>query len=144
MSDLKQTFITKCLAEYNQDVIAAMKAHAKRNNIGVTHEAVQSLAYKTFQQGQGAYSNLSFLEYLRMVDMGAGRGHPLGGLKGVTVELQSRRQKGLALVKDNIRKPAKIYSKIAYGKLNHLYGKLMHGYTEETITMLKAELQNQP
>ena len=41
-----------------------------------------------------------------------------------------------------LRKPKKIYSKIAYGKLNFLQGQLLYGYTEETIATLKNEMQN--
>lgn len=76
-----------------------------------------------------------------MVDMGAGKGHPLGGLSAVGVELQASKTKGLALVKDKGRKPKKIYAKIAYGKLSYLQGKLLHGFTEEAIAELKAELE---
>ena len=144
MADLKVTFITKCLADYNESVIAGMKIAAKRAGVGVTDKAIQSLAFKTFQQGGGAYSNLSFREYLRFVDMGVGRGHPLGGLTTTTLTLAAQRHSGKAFVKDKGRKPKKIYSKIAYGKLTFLQNKLLHGYTEETIAMLKAEMQNQP
>jgi hypothetical protein len=143
MADLKQTFILKALADYNQSVIDTMRAVMRKRKVGITDEGYQSLAYKVFAAGNGAYSNLSFKEYLRFVDMGVGRGHPLGGLKGVSIALQASKQTGLSLVKDNGRKPKPIYSKVAYGKISYLQGKLLYGYTEETIAMLKQELEKQ-
>ncbi len=125
-----------------QDVIAAMKIAAKRAGVGVTNEAIESLSYEALQLDSGGKATLSFLDYLRYVDMGVGRAHPLGGLKAMRVALQSRQQEGLALVKDRVRKPKKIYSKIAYGKLTWLENKLLHGYTDETIATLKSELEN--
>lgn len=134
-------FTAKALYEYNEDVRNTMRAIAKRAKIGITNEGIDSIAYSIAQQGNGAVSKMSFKEYLRMVDMGAGRGHPLGGLKSTSVELQSRNKRGLSLVKDNTRKPKTfLYSKTAFGKLNFLTNKLLYGYTEEAIDALKNEL----
>lgn len=141
--DLKLTFIQQSLTKYMEDVIATMKIAAKRLNIGVTNEAINSLAYTAVQQGaEGGIAKLSFEDVLRFVDMGVGRGHPLGGLKAVRVALQSSKQKGIAQIRDKGRKPKKVYSKIAYGKLTWLENTLLHGYTEETIAMLKQQMQN--
>lgn len=120
-----------------------MRAEMRRLKIGVTDEGYNSMAYKVFQTGNsGAYSNLSFNEYLRMVDMGAGRGHPIGSLSAVGVSLQASKKQGLSFVKDKTRKPKKIYAKIVYGKLPHLTGKLLYGFTDEAIAELKAELES--
>lgn len=138
----KQAFIAKALHTFNERVMAAMRIVAKRKGIGVTNEGIQSLAYQVAAAGEGAVSKLSFKEYLRMVDMGAGRGHPLGGLKSTLVILQSRNKSGFSQVKDNTRKPKTfLYSKIAYGNLTGLQNELLYGYTEEAIAMLKQELQ---
>jgi hypothetical protein len=141
---MKQAFIAKCLAKYNEEVIEAIRAAAKRQGVGVTDEAVNSLSYQIYQQSAGARSDLSFREYLRFIDMGAGRGHPLGGLKKTKLALQSSNKVGIAQVKDKTRKPKKIYSKIAYGKLGFLQGELLYGYTEEAIAAIKNEMQNKP
>ncbi len=126
-----------------QDVINAMTAAAKRAKIGVTGEAIKSLAYDAIQHGsQGGTATLTFQQVLRFVDMGVGRGHPLGGLTSTRVSLQSQNKSGLIKVKDNVRKPKKIYSKIAYGKLTWLQNQLLYGYTEETVALLKNEMQN--
>lgn len=139
--DLKTTFIQKALAQYMQDVIVTMKIAAARAKVGVTDEAIRSLSYQAMQLGtEGGTASLSFKEYLRMVDMGAGRGHPLGGLSSMSVTLQASNRTGLVQVKDKVRKPKKIYSKIAYGKLTWLQNQLLYGYTEETIASLKKEM----
>ncbi len=142
---MKQAFITKAVTEYHVDLINTMRVVAKRNNIGVTDEGINSLAFQIAQSGDGVVSKLKFNEYLRMVDMGAGRGHPLGGLKSTLVVLQSKNKSGIALTKDNTRKRKTfLYSKLAYGKLTGLQNKLLYGYTEEAIALLKKELQSQP
>jgi hypothetical protein len=141
---LKATFVLRALSNYNTECIATMRIAAQRLKIGVTDEGLKSLAFKAYLNGDAAHSSLSFREYLRMVDMGAGRGHPLGGLVATKVNLQASNKSGLALVKDKVRKPKKFYSKIIYGKLTGLQSDLLYGYTEETIAMLKQELQSTP
>ncbi|HRH60715.1 MAG TPA: hypothetical protein PL045_09110, partial [Chitinophagaceae bacterium] len=83
---------------------------------------------------------LSFKEYGRFLDMGTGRGNPLGGLKSTRIALQAQNKEGLAQIKKQ-RKRKIIYSRLAYGKLNWLIGKLLYGYTDETIAMIKQQLQ---
>lgn len=141
---MKQAFIAKALNTFNTRVITAMQIVAKRKGIGVTGEGLQSLAYQVAAQGEGAVSKLSFKEYLRMVDMGAGRGHPLGGLKSTLVTLQASNKSGFAQTKDNTRKKKTfLYSKITYGNLTGLQNELLYGFTEEAIHLLKQELQQQ-
>lgn len=136
--DLKLTFINQCLTEYMSDVVEKMRVMFRKYKIGVTDEALKSLAHEELARS----ANLRFKEYLRMVDMGAGRAHPLGGLKATTVALQSQNKVGRVLVKDKVRKPKPVYSKTAYGKLTWLENKLMHGFTEETIAVIKNNMQN--
>lgn len=144
MSDIKLTFIQRALQDYMQTVENAMRTAASRTKMGVTDEGIKSLSHKILQNGGGALGQLSFRDYLRFVDMGVGRGHPLGGLRATSVALQSRNKEGLAQIKDNIRKPKKVYAKPAYSQLGHLYGKLLYGFTEETIAALKAEMEGNP
>jgi hypothetical protein len=138
---LQQSFILKALTQYNERVEAAMKRAMAAKNVNVTGEAARSIAYQVLQSGAGAESKLTFKEYLRFIDMGVGRGHPLGRLKKVRVELASRNAGGNVFKKDNVRKPKKVYSKTAYGELIFLENNLLHGYTEEAIANLKNELE---
>lgn len=71
--DLKLTFINQCLTQYMSDVVETMRVMFRRYKIGVTDEALKSLAHEELARS----ANLRFKEYLRMVDMGAGSGHPL-------------------------------------------------------------------
>ena len=136
--DLKLTFINQCLQQYMTDVVDTMRIMFRKYKIGVTDEALKSLAHEELQRS----ASLSFKEYLRMVDMGVGRAHPLGGLKAMTVALQAQNKVGKVLVKDKTRKRKPVYSKTAYGKLTWLENKLLHGYTEETIALLKKNMQD--
>lgn len=132
--ELKQAFVQRALAEYMQDVIRAMKREIIRRDVRVTDELLNSLSYNVYRQQHGAEGALSFAEWGRFIDMGVGRGHPLGGGVGATMDALTKTKVG------GSRKPNKIYSPIAYGKLNGLIGDLMYGYTEETIALIKKEL----
>lgn len=138
--DLKLTFQQQVLTQYNQDCISAMQLMMRRMKIGKTEEGYNSFAYEAMMLGASSTSTLSFREYLRFVDMGVGRAHPLGGLTTMKVTLQAQQKEGLAFVKDKMRKPKKFYSKIVYGKITWLQNKLLYGYTEETVAMLKQNL----
>ena len=140
MADFKQTFVQRALEEYLQQVEAGMQSAITKNKVGVTGEGAASISHKILQNGGGALGQLSFMNYLRFIDMGAGRGHPLGGLSSVSVTLAASRTTGRSFVADKIRRPKKIYAKITYGKLNYLIGKLMYGYTEAVVAQLKEEL----
>lgn len=139
--DLKQTFMMVTAKEYMEDLIATMKLLGKKMNIGVTNEALDGLSYEVTQTSGGVLAQLSFKEYLRFIDMGVGRGHPLGGLKSTKQTLLSSNKVGMVQIKDKTRKPRKLYSKPAYGKLNWLENRLLYGLTEETIATLKNEMQ---
>ena len=117
-------------------VIRAMGVAMQRSKVGKTGAAASSFSYNVSDFS----STLSFDEALRFVDMGVGFKHPLGGLTKTRVALQASRQNGDVFVKDSMRKPKKIYAKVAYGNLNWLEGKILYGFTEETIAMLKEEL----
>lgn len=139
--DLKTSFIHKSLAEYMQAVKQGMIRSAGRQKVGVTNESIATIAYAAATQGATTSASLSFADALRYVDMGVGRGHPLGGLQAVRQTLQASTRVGVVLKKDNTRKPKKIYSKVAYGNLTWLENKLLYGFTEETIAQMKKELE---
>lgn len=134
--DIKLTFIRKCLEDYMNSVKEGMAIAFQRYKVGVTDEGLKSLASDATERT----AHLRFKEYIRFIDMGVGRGHPLGGLVEMKLALHAHKD-GTALVKDKGRKPKKVYSKTAYGKLTWLENKLLHGFTEETIAMLKNTLQ---
>ena len=141
MSDaLIQPFIIKCLNDYMNSLENTMRISAKRMGIGISQEAINSLSFVTAAAGTGAVSQLSFKQYLRFVDMGVGKGHPLGGMTSMKLTLLSQKKTGSVQLNKNGRKPKKVYSKPAYGKLNWLENQLLYGYSEQTKALLQAEL----
>ena len=137
---LKTTFIRRAMEEYMARVIHAVRTDMRRRGMGVTDEAYQSLHGTSTEDG----GDLRFRQYLRFVDMGVGASQPLGSLTRVRAVLQASRQTGDVLVKKQTRKAKKVYSKNAYGNLSWLEGKILYGYTQETIDMLKKELEGTP
>jgi len=137
---LMQPFIMKCLNDYMDSLDNTMRISAQRMGIGITQEAINSLSYVTAAAGTGAVSKLSFKQYLRFVDMGVGKGHPLGGMSSMKVTLLSKKKTGNVQLNKNGRKPKKVYSKPAYGKLNWLENQLLYGYSEEAKALLQQEL----
>ena len=113
----------------------------ERQKIGASGDALRSISGSVTMKAAGGASLLSFKEYLRFVDMGVGRKHPLGGLKETIVSLKAQDKEGIAFAKDNVRRPKKVYSKTAYGNLTTLYNRLLYGFTEETVAMLKKEIE---
>lgn len=130
--DLKLAFINKALTDYMQSVIKRMKSVIIKKDVRFTDELLKSFHFNVFQSNADGNANLNFAEWGRMIDMGVGRGHPLGGIKATSELIDKAKQ----------RKPVKIYSPIAYGQLNGLIGDLMYGFTEETKSILKKELEN--
>jgi hypothetical protein len=133
--DLKIAFAQRAMAEYMKDVIEAMRREIIKRKVRHSDELLNSLAYNVYQQDAAAAGTLSFAEWGRFVDMGVGKGHPLGGIQATKDILTAK--------KGNLRKPKKIYSPIAYGKLNGLIGDLMYGFTETTKALIKQELDAQ-
>lgn len=138
---IKTAWIDRALQLYNAAVKKDFEAAARRLKVGVTDEGVGSFDARVSMKGAAGSSYISMKEYMRMVDMGAGRGHPIGGLKSATVSLKLQDKQGEVFRNDNTRKPKKIYSKTAYGNITYLQNKLLYGLTEETVAILKKELE---
>lgn len=139
--DLKHTFILKAVQDYIQVCERTFEVLLSRMKVDDTGALRRSFRNEARAVGSGATGELIFKEYGRFVDMGVGRGQPLGALKATEVALLSRNLEGKALVKKRDRKPKKFYSPIIYGKLTYLQNRLLYGYTEETIAMLKKEIK---
>ena len=130
MQDLKLAFIQQEVTAYFEEVSVAMAQAIEQKNAIKTKQLKNSIRSRIITLGQSSVQGeLIFEEYGRFLDMGVNRYNPLGGLGGITQALQGM-------------KPRKIYSPIAFGKLNGLMGSLLYGFTEETIRSLKQELQD--
>jgi len=135
--DLKQTFVLQCLKEYFDGLRTALPQSMRKTKIKTPEGLASSLSTTQSTAGQGASGSLSFPEHGRFVDMGVGRGHPLGGLQAVKISLSSEKKEGIAMMKTKGRRPKKWYSPTVYGRLEYLQNKLSFGFTEQAIAALK-------
>ena len=131
LKDIKLLFIASALKDYMQRNKRGMEREIIRRNTRNTDELLNSIQFRTFQENAEGNATLSFALHGRFVDMGVGKGNPLGGGPNSTVE---------ALSKAKGRKPQKIYSPIVYGNLNGLINDLLYGFTEESINTIKKNL----
>lgn len=119
---VRLTFIERCVRDYVSEVIQGMERSIIKKGVVDTGALKSSLS----GHANGEVGKLIFKEYGRYIDMGVSKGNPLSN----------------ALKSEKKRKAKKIYSPIAYGKLNGLIGDLMYGLTEQTIQTIKTELEN--
>lgn len=142
-SAIKITFIQRAVQRYAEDVIRAMDNKMQRMKVMDTSALRESLdSIVSGNESGNVIGKLLFLQYGRFIDMGVGRGNPIGGN---VQELQNRilSSEGRDRFKNKgPRKPRKIYSPIAYGKLNGLIEDIAYGFTQETINTIKKELES--
>ena len=131
LREIKLLFIASALKDYMQRNKRGMEREIIRRNVRNTDELLKSIQFRTFQESAEGNATLSFALQGRFVDMGVGKGHPLGGGPNSTIAALSR-AKG--------RKPQKVYSPIVYGNLNGLINDQLYGFTEETVKNIKQNL----
>lgn len=139
MEDIKLHFIHRCVRNYVDDVVAAMDRSIQKRKIVDTNALRASLKNTAESTPNGAIGKLIFNEYGRYVDMGVGRGRRLGG--GIDALQEAILSTSGANRKKRGVTPRKFYSPIAYGKLNGLIEDIAYGLTDETIAIIKTELQ---
>lgn len=141
MSDLKQIYIQKALTEYMRSVQNTMEIvlDKRANDTGNLKNSISSQVSKLTTAGGSA--ELKFKDYGRFIDMGVGKGHPIGAA-AKNRDMVVLATNGKVLNAKPVRKPVKFYSKIAYGKLSGLMQDLLYGLTEEAIEKIKNELQH--
>lgn len=129
MEEAKLAFVGAALRQYGQEVIQEMQRRIVSTKSVDTSTLLRSLRFRAFQQSADGNLHLNFAQWGRFLDMGVRRGHPLSGVAGTDRALR-RKMAG----------PRKIYSPVAYGKLNWLMGELSYGFTEEVINNIKTQL----
>ena len=129
----EQNFIYTELANWAKIVEDRLAKEMLRLGAVYTTDLIRSLSYQVYQASgkhNGRYA-LSFLQYGRMVDMGAGRGRKIESAAG-NRELLTK-----------TREAKKWYSKTAYGSLNMLIKRLAENYQEGVIYTVKHELKTE-
>ena len=130
----KLKFIDNELHQWADWIDKKLREKFTKMDIGVTDELLNSLGYQVFNKSglnDGQYS-LSFLEYGRMLDIGAGRGS--------SQRISNARNAYKEASENKIRKPKKWYSKTTYGGLNRLINALINGYQPAIINTVKENL----
>lgn len=98
-----------------------------QKDVEITGNLIRSLSYKVFQAGGGNSGGfkISFYEYGRFVDMGAGRARLNNTVDNTTKKLKAR-------------KPIKWYAKTAYGMIyGPMLGSLYKNYSDAIVYTLK-------
>ena len=136
MEQAKLDFINEELYEWADWIDKKLREKFSQMDIGFSDELINSLSYQVFNSAglnDGAYE-LSFLEYGRMVDMGAGR--------KASETIAGNRKAYRKVSEQKIRKAKKWYSKTTYGGLNRLINGLVNGYQDASLNSLKDNLTN--
>lgn len=137
--DVKLKFIAESLNEYFVAVEEEMSKRINDSNAKESGQLLRSLSHKVYQQQAQGNGNLNFAEWGRFLDMGVGRGHPLGGVGASSKKLRGKKNKKKTKQVGK-RFANKIYSPVVYRQLNGLIGRLAYGFTEETINRIKNNI----
>lgn len=127
-------FIQYELSLWAKGIEERLAAVLKKKGIEHTGALLRSLSYKVFQASGGNSGSvfLSFLDYGRWVDMGAGRASKIESGATNAAILSNAGKK---------RKPNKWYAKTVWPNLyGYLTERLMRGYEEQIVYALKNEL----
>lgn len=117
-----------------------LKSEIKRLNIGVSDELYSSVKSKVVEKALSLIEyNLSFNEYGRFRDMGAGR-KKIESQQGNGDLIQKKYFYGNK--KQELRKPKKWYSKTFYGRLYALQGVLGASISEQAISAVLDPLKS--
>lgn len=133
-------------AEINTTVRAWLSITIKRFRQSIAKEGIQSkMLFKSFNgkiekdaNGFPVSVSIGFLLHGRFVDMGVGRGFPIGGRR--TEAFQNSRNSLGQLNNKPDRKPKKWYSPVAYSELSKLRELLMRKYATGIAKVTEVSL----
>lgn len=127
--------ISNSLKIFSTDLSVELKKAALESKVADTFALIKSI--KTTVSGNAL--RLNFNEYGRFVDMGVGKGVPLGS-KGSDNFTKYRRVDGK--LKFYGRKPRTWYSKTAYSMLGNLKGSIYRNLSDALKSDIKNQLEN--
>jgi hypothetical protein len=131
-----------------------VKGELKRLRIGVTKDLLGSIKSKVLELGAGRLGiEMSFLDYGRLVDMGAGPGsvdRKEADLRRI-INVESPATNRAVLTGKNrkrkVRRAKKFYSRTVYARFNALLGIISGSLVEEAVKIVRetaAEISNDP
>ena len=127
--------ISNSLKIFSTDLSVELKKAALESKVADTFALIKSI--KTTVSGNAL--RLNFNEYGRFVDMGVGKGVPLGS-KGSDNFTKYRRVDGK--LKFYGRKPRTWYSKTAYSMLGNLKGSIYRNLSDAIKSDIKNQIEN--
>ena len=138
--ELKNLFILKTLDEHGDEVIKLLTEQINKLKLIKSSELLNSLDAYTVREGSDWKLVFKFMSYGRAIEINWHKNKQSRTQKKWTVntnELLWQRQNAVYRKR---RKDTRWYSKIVYGSLNNLIGKLAYGFTEQEIETLKSFL----
>jgi hypothetical protein len=135
--------IEQVLSEWLTIAVERFQNSLKKNKVGVSEKLFNSFLTNIIQGSAGNISKIEilFLFYGRYVDMGVGKGFPIGGRKTFKDFNKYRNQSGkLHSVR---RKPKKWYSKTKAFEIGKLTEILAEQYGMQTAKAVESALENQ-
>lgn len=132
--DIKLEFVARSLDNYNRRAAEELSKKIDALDVKDTEaldKSISTTRAPKSSRNQGE-ARIHFVEYGRMVDMGAGR---------------SVSRKGKRTAKQNRdlnkkRQPKKFYSPTVYGLINPLISSLQYGLTDEVAAQIKTDLSH--
>ncbi len=136
--------IETTITEWLSIAVDRFQKSIKGNKIGVTQKLFNSFVTNIFQNSGGSISKveIAFLFYGRYIDMGVGKGFPIGGRRTYKDFAEFRHNDG-KLKKDPFRKPKKWYSKTKAYEVGQLTDILAKQYGLHTAKAVESALDNQ-
>lgn len=132
MDQHKLNFIQHELKDWGDKVIHELESQLGKRDIKHSGDLLKSLSYQVYQGSEYHQGELqlSFAEWGRMVDMGAGRKPKIENTQTNGEYFQTK------------RKPKPFYSTTVYRLLNLLYSNVSYGYQQEAISQMKNNIIN--
>jgi hypothetical protein len=129
------------IAEWLQIAVERFQFALRERKIGVTSALFKSFVTNIFQNGSGSISRVEilFLFYGRYVDMGVGRGFPIGGRR-TNKKFDSYRFGNGKLKINPIRKPKPWYSKTKAREVGRLTTILAEQYGMNSAKVVESAL----
>ena len=131
MDQHKLDFIQHELKDWGDKVIQELETQLTQRDIKHSGDLIKSLSYQVYQASEYNQGELrlSFAEWGRMVDMGAGRKPKIENTETNGEYFKSK------------RKPQPFYSTTVFRMLNLLYSDISYGYKKESSEIIKDNLK---
>lgn len=135
------------VADWARRTDKAVLSELNRLNVGVTDELRDSVKSTVLQLGAARLGiEMRFLDYGRLVDMGAGPGSVARG-GTPTVESIARKVESPATNRQlltgkkpkKVRRPKKFYSRTVYARFNALLGIISGELVEQAVSLVKSK-----